>query len=78
MTAEAVASVSVTVLPEIEGAVLLRVSVVSAPPDGVFFTVKAPFASDAAAPSSSLNDITSDVPFTVASTNVGATVSWLR
>ena len=68
------ASVSVTVLPEIEG-VLLSVCVVPPLP---FFTVKALFARDAAAPSSSLNVITSDVPFTVAETNVGAAVSWLR
>ena len=70
----AVASVSVTVLPEIEG---LPLSVCVVPPLP-FFTVKAPFASDAAAPSSSLNVITSDAPFTVASTNVGPALSWLR
>ena len=75
MTADAVASVSVTVLPEIDGAVLLSVCVVPPLP---FFTVKALFASDAAAASSSLNVITSDVPFTVAETSDGATVSWLR
>ena len=75
MTADAVASVSVTVLPKIDGTVLLSVCVVPPLP---FFTVKALFASDAAAPSSSLNVITSDVPFTVASTNVGAALSSLR
>ncbi len=68
-----VASVSVTVDPEMEG---LPLSVCVVPPLP-FFTVKAPFARDAAAPRSSLNVITSDVRFTLASTNVGAKMSWL-
>ena len=73
MFATAVASVSVTVLSEIE-VVPPSVCVVPIP----FFTVKAPFAREAAAPRSSLNVITSDVPFILASTNVGTAVSWLR
>ena len=69
----AVASVSVTVDPEMEG---LPLSVCVVPPLP-FFTVKAPFAREAAAPRSSLKVITSDVPFTVAETNVGFVVSTL-
>ena len=64
-------------LPEITGAVPLRVRVVCEPL-GPFFTVKALLARLAAAPSGSLRVITSDVPFTVADANVGAAVSWLR
>ena len=70
------ASVSVTVLPEITGAVLLSVRVVCEPL-GPFFTVKAELARLPAAPRSSLRVITSVVPLTVAEANVGAAVSWL-
>ena len=68
------ASVSVTVLPEMAGAVLLSAAVASVPPR-VRSTVKAELASEAAAARSSEKVMTSDVPSTVAEANVGAVVS---
>ena len=69
----ALVSVRVTVLPEITGVVeLIGVD------EPFFFTVKAELARFRASSSGSLRVITSVVPFTVAETNVGAVVSWLR
>ena len=63
--AEPVCVTRVTVLPSIDGEPV-RVSVCSVPPDGVFFTVNAPFARSGAAARSSSKAMTNDVPVTVA------------
>ena len=54
---------------------MLSVTVASEPPEGVFFTVKAPLASEAAAARSSSKVMTRDVPFAAADSNEGAVVS---
>ena len=74
-TAEAVASVSVTILPAIAGAVLPSVCVASEPPAGVFFTVNALFARLAAAARSSLKTSTRFVSAACADTRRGAAAS---
>ena len=71
----AVPRVRVTVFPLMTGAVALSVTVASEPPDGVFFTVKALLASEAAAARSSSKVMTRDVPFAAADSNEGAVVS---
>ena len=53
----------------------MSATVVSEPPDGVFFTVNAPLARFAAAARASLKEMTSVAPFTVAPVAVGAVVS---
>ena len=53
----------------------LRETSPSVPPWGVFFTVKAPFASDAAAPSDSLKLTFSVVSYALAVATVGRTPS---
>ena len=70
MDTSAVARVRVTVFPLMTGAtVVLSVTVASEPPDGVFFTVKALLASEAAAARSSSKVMTRDVPFAAADSN---------
>ena len=74
METTAVARVRVSAEPLIVGEPV-SATVVSDPPDGVFFTVNAPFGRFAAAARASLNAITSVAPFTVAPSAVGAVVS---
>ena len=68
----AVASVSTTVLPLIDGAVELRLTSVSVPLCGVFLTVKASLDRLAAAASASLKVMVSLSPTTAAEEKAGA------
>ena len=63
-----------TTLPAIDG-IPLRLTVSSAPPDGVFFTVNAEFARCAAAPSASSKVRMSSASVTAAAPSVGRTAS---
>ena len=71
----AVARVRVTVFPLMTGAVVLSMTGASVPFNGVFFTVKALLAREAAAARSSSKVMTSEAPFAAADANAGAVVS---
>ena len=77
METTAVASVSVTLAPLIDGEPA-SATAVSEPPDGVFFTAKALLARFAAAARVSLKATTSVAPSTVAPVAVGAVASAAR
>ena len=71
----AVSSVSVTVLSERTGAVVLKGTVSGMPSFGVFSTAKAVFARLSALARASSKVRTKDAPSTAADTNAGAVVS---